>query len=298
MSEDIIIPDILPPSEDGVFKSILTREESEPVLRDVISSVLKMPIAEAAVLSAELPITDMNEKRGIFDVNCKLDGNKQAAVEMQANSMKGDSIETGHPNIRGRSVLELCKLHAKQPSRGSRYADIMKSYQITFCGYTVFPGVDSFINWFSFRNGEGYELSDAVGIIIVELTKLGKIMEKPVEKMTPAEMWAIFFKYGNSAKHSDLLGKIRDKREEIEMATKILTSISRDERERARYRSRQIHEMDMAHNYAVSREEGREEGHIEERIEVAKKALSKGLSISLISTLTGLTADEIEALRQ
>ncbi|MDR1217324.1 MAG: Rpn family recombination-promoting nuclease/putative transposase [Oscillospiraceae bacterium] len=265
MPEDIIIPDILPPSEDGIFKSILTREESKPVLRDVISSILEVPVVEAVVRNAEPPITDINEKREVFDVNCKLDGDKQAAVEMQSRNMQGDNMETEHPNIRGRSVLELCKLHASQPGRGSHYADLLKSYQITFCNYTVFPELGCFVNRFGFYNKEGYELSDSVGIIFVELTKLDKIMKKPVENMTPAEMWAIFFKYGDSAKHKVLLDKIRDQRGEIEVATNVLTSISKDEVERAHYRSRQIFQMDMASNYAASRQQGAQQGHREEQ---------------------------------
>jgi hypothetical protein len=34
-------------------------------------------------------------------------------------------------------------------------------------------------NWFSFRNEAGYELSDAVGIIVMELTKLDKTANRP-----------------------------------------------------------------------------------------------------------------------
>jgi predicted transposase/invertase (TIGR01784 family) len=260
------------------------------VLRDVISSILEVPVVEAVVRNAEPPITDINEKREVFDVNCKLDGDKLAAVEMQSKSMQGDTMETGHPNIRGRSMLELCKLHASQPGRGSQYADLLKSYQITFCNYTVFPELVNFMNRFSFYNKEGYELSDSVGIIFVELTKLGKIMKKPVENMTPAEMWAIFFKYGDSAKHKVLLDKIRDQRGEIEVATNVLTSISKDEVERAHYRSRQIFQMDMASNYAASRREG--------HVDVAKNLLLMGFSTEDIAKATSLSPADIEGLKQ
>jgi predicted transposase/invertase (TIGR01784 family) len=284
--EDIVIPDILPPYEDGIFKSILTREESEPVLRDVISSILEVPVVKAVVRNAEPPITDINEKREVFDVNCKLDGDKQAAVEMQSRNMQGDNMETGYPNIRGRSVLELCKLHASQPGRGSQYAGLLQSYQVTFCNYTVLPELDYFVNRFSFRRKDGYELSNSVGIIFVELTKLNKIMKKPIEDMTPAEMWAIFFKHGASAQHKGLLDKIRDQRGEIEVAANVLTSISRDEVERAHYRSRQIFQMDMASNYAASRQEGQarvialmEEGYTLEQIKALSRAEQDGQSV-------------------
>ena len=47
----------------------------------------------------------------------------------------------------------------------------------------------------------------------------------------------------------------------------------------------------------VSRKEGREEGREEERKLLARKALNNNISINDIIKITGLTHDEIEALR-
>ena len=35
-ADDIVIPELLPPSEDGVFKTLLTHPDAAPVLRDVV----------------------------------------------------------------------------------------------------------------------------------------------------------------------------------------------------------------------------------------------------------------------
>jgi hypothetical protein len=86
-----ILPELLPPSEDGVFRTLLTRPSAKPVLRDIISSILQIPVVDVEVRNVELPISDIAEKRERFDVNCKIDGGKQADVEMQTEPMKGDS---------------------------------------------------------------------------------------------------------------------------------------------------------------------------------------------------------------
>jgi hypothetical protein len=60
---------------------------------------------------------------------------------------------------------------------------MVRTYQITFCGYTVFGGHEDCFNRFSFRNKDGEELLDAVNIIFVELSKLKSVTHKPVTEM-------------------------------------------------------------------------------------------------------------------
>ncbi|MDR1589009.1 MAG: Rpn family recombination-promoting nuclease/putative transposase [Oscillospiraceae bacterium] len=316
---------LLPPSEDGVFKSLLTRAEAKPVLRDVLGSFLELPVIDAEVRNVETPIFDIGEKRQRFDINCKLDGNRQAEVEMQTVAMDGDSTVSGHRNIKGRAIMNLCDIHAKQGGRGDAYGSLMQSFQITICGYTVFPDREGFIDRFSFRDKRGYELSDAVGIVFAELSKLSAVMKKPVGDMTPAEMWAIFFRYADAPKHRQLLAKITKTRSEIKMATELLTTISKDETERANYHTRLVLQRDNAHTRAVLRREGHDaglkegrvaglkEGHDaglneglkaghdaglkEGRMEIAKNLLSFNTPIETIAQATGLSLSELERLR-
>ncbi len=50
--------DILPPSDDRVFKLILTARQSEPILMDLISAIIKRPVAGVIVCNNELPPED------------------------------------------------------------------------------------------------------------------------------------------------------------------------------------------------------------------------------------------------
>ena len=333
----VYVPEILPPREDGVFKTILTHPTAPPILRDVLEGVLEVSVSDVTVRNEETPIADVNEKRARFDVNCKIDGDKQAEIEMQSEHMKGDSAPNGHGNICGRAVLNLCKLHASQPGRGARYDSLIRSYQIIFCNYTVFPADGDYLRRFSFRTADGAELSNAANILFIELTKLAEILKKPAGEMTQGEMWAVFFKYADDPKHRRLKDEIATRKEEVNMAMTLLKSISKDERERALYLSRQMFQMDLEHNLTVSRDEGRmeglkegeargrmeglkegeargrrdivkkgrregeskgrREGEAKGRRDIAKNLLQAGLPPADIAKATGLSAAEIESLR-
>jgi len=64
---------------------------------------------------------------------------------MQSDAMKGDSRRTDHKIIKSRDVYNLCDLHSGQAGRCVRFDRILRSFQMTFCGYTVFPEPDDFV---------------------------------------------------------------------------------------------------------------------------------------------------------
>ena len=136
---------------------------------------------------------------------------------------------------------------------------------------------------------DGVELSGAVGIILVDLTKLGDVMKKPVDKMTGEEFWALFLAIGSDPAHKELLKKMIAAKEEIGMAVDMLQTISRDENERARFRARRKYQMDMQHSILVARDE--------RSMEIARNMINMDMPIDTIVTLTGLTRAEVEGLR-
>jgi hypothetical protein len=91
MRKDIFVPDILPPYDDMVFKSIMTRPDAELARVDLLTALLGRAVRSAAVRNTELPGRDMDAKRERFDINCSFDDGDQAAVEMQAEPMRGDA---------------------------------------------------------------------------------------------------------------------------------------------------------------------------------------------------------------
>ena len=165
--------DILPPSDDRIFKLILSPEESKPILKDLISSIIKRPVIDVEVRNSEIPPEDTHEKAERLDVNCRIDDGSQVDLEMQASRIQEES-DGGHQNLKGKSIYYLCDLHSSQPSKGvRRYDKLVRTYQVTFCSYTVFPGRTEYVNSFSLRHDEDNELlSDAIQVVYVELSKL------------------------------------------------------------------------------------------------------------------------------
>lgn len=175
--------DILPPSDDRVFKLILTSAESRPVLMDLVSAILQRPVVEVEVRNSEVPVGDTEEKAERLDVNCRIDDGSQVDLEMQASRIQ-EETDGQYRNLKGKSIYYLCDLHSSQPSKGvRRYDRLARTYQVTFCAYTVFPGRTGYVNSFSMRHDEDNELlSNAIHVIYVELSKLQEILKKSVEK--------------------------------------------------------------------------------------------------------------------
>ena len=294
--------DILPPSDDRVFKLILTSPEAKPVLIDLVSSIIKRPVVDVVVRNNEIPPEDTQEKAERLDVNCYIDDNSQVDLEMQASRIEEDS-DGQHRNLKGKSVYYLCHLHSSQPAKGiRRYDTLARTYQVTFCSYTIFPERAEYVNSFSMRHDEDNELlSDAIRVVYVELSKLQEIMKKSVDDMTDLEKWAVFFQYASEPNHRETVNKVIASKEVLQMAGNLLMSISQDERERAVFRSRRMYQTDQQSNIATAEDRGvqrgRAEGRVERNIEIARQALQMKMSAADIAKLTGLTYEEVERLR-
>ena len=304
--------DILPPYDDRVFKLLMASPEDKPALMDLISAVIGRHITDVVVRNSEIPPEDANEKAQRLDINCRVDNGDQVDIEMQASRIEeeDDGSGNGFQNIKGKSIYYLCDLHSSQPSKGiRRYDRLAKTYQVTFCGYTVFPEREAFLNSFALRHDtDNGLLSDALHIIFIELSKLKGLIEKDVHDLTDLEKWALFFRYANVPKYRDAVNEIIRSKEAIQMASSTLLGISQDEREQAVFRSRRMYQTDLQSNLATAedrgrkqgRTEGRREGKIEgineEKIVIAERALQMNMAIENIAALTGLSPDEINEL--
>ena len=63
--------DILPPSDDRVFKLLLTSPDAKPGLINLISSIIGRTVVDVVLHPNELAPGYTEEKAERFDVNCK-----------------------------------------------------------------------------------------------------------------------------------------------------------------------------------------------------------------------------------
>jgi len=76
------------------------------------------------------------------------------------------------------------------------------------------------------------------------------------------------------------------------MAGNLLMSVSRDEQERAIYRSRRMYQSDLDSNIATAEWRGEQR----RALAIARNMITDGESVEKIKKYTGLTSDELERL--
>jgi len=285
----IIFPpeaDILSPVDDHIFKTLMTHPEAKLSLMSVISASIDRPVIDVVVRNNELPVSDNDEKTERLDVNCTIDGGDQVDVEMHSSHI--EEVDDVHTNFLNKYMYYLTDLHSSQKAKGVKYYDFVRTYQVTFCNYSIYPHYHDFITRASMRRPDGKEISSQINFILVELSKLTNIVTKPVDKLTPLEMWSVFFRYSPDVKHRDLVNKVIAERKEIAMAGELLLSISKDERERAHYRSRRMFETDKISNELTIEYRG--------ALKIARNLKIMGMSFEEIAKATGLSIDDIKKL--
>ena len=261
--------DLLPPSDDRIFKALLTHPDAKQVLIDIISTVIEQKVTEVEIRNNELPVMDVEEKAERFDVNCTVDGGEQVNVEMHCEEL----VEKGTKRINfiNKYTYYLTDLHSSQKSRGLKYKELVRTYQVTFSLHTVFTDRPGFIHRFSLRTTDGEQLTDQINMVIVELSKLYEAVKKPAETMTSFEKWSLFFKFADDPVHRGLINAIIKEKEEIGMAVTVLREISQDEHEKARIRSRRMYEMDKESDRLTSEEIGEDRANKKWQVIVAEK---------------------------
>jgi predicted transposase/invertase (TIGR01784 family) len=80
------------------------------------------------------------------------------------------------------------------------------------------------------------------------------------------------------------------------MAGSLLMSVSKDERERAVYRSRRMFQTDMQSNIATAEDRGLQRGLQEKAFDIARNMMVDGEPVEKIVRYTGLTREEVENL--
>ena len=164
----IILPldmDILSPIDDHIFKTLLTHPDAKPVLIDVLSASIGRNVTSAEVRNNELPVSDDNEKGERFDVNCIIDHKDQADVEMHGSHIQ--ELDNEHTSFINKYTYYLTDLHSSQPSKGKKYHELVRTYQITFCNYTIYPNRKDYITRASMRTEDGLQITDQLNFILI-----------------------------------------------------------------------------------------------------------------------------------
>jgi hypothetical protein len=135
--------------------------------------------------------------------------------------------------------FHIGKLFIGQDILGDKdYSHLKPAYQIAVLAKKRFFEEEKYLHTFEYYDKEhGVSLNGRSRIITLELSKADKIVDKPIQKMTASELWAVFFRYLTDKSKRGKINEILEIEEGIAMASEVLMTISRDEVERTRLMS-------------------------------------------------------------
>ena len=244
--------DIIDIRHDSVFKAVFTRNSpaSKGALSRLVSALIGRELAIVTITANEPPVDNLRERQIRFDISCRTENDELVNVEMSLNSAPYEPI---------RLEYYASRLFTSQGIRGTDYIydDLKHAYQITILATGRFFPDDDFFHSFEYYDPERLvPLNGRTRIISLELSKLERVVEKPVCEMSKSEQWAVFFEYLTDMEKRSRINEIVALEEGIAMASSVLVKVSKDEEERARILRQEKTEMDWASYMAEAEEKG------------------------------------------
>ena len=234
---------------DNVFKAVFTKNtpESKGALSRLVSALIKRDVSIVAIAANEPPIENIRDRQIRFDINCLANNGEPINVEMCLNPNPFEPV---------RLEFHAGKLFTGQDIKGAdkTFDDLKESYQIAILAKERFFADDVLFHTFEYYDPEfNISLNGRSRIITIELSKLDKIIEKPVDEMSPAEQWAVFFEYLTDRAKREKINQIIKCQEGIAMASEVLNTISKDWEERCYLESILKWELDNQSKLAYAR---------------------------------------------
>jgi predicted transposase/invertase (TIGR01784 family) len=285
---------------DPVFKGVFTRDtaKSRGALSDLISALIGRTVTVETIIANEPPVDDTRQRYLRFDVACKTGKGEPINVEMAFNPKAHEPV---------RLEYHAARLFLRQDIHGQdkTYCDLKPTYQIAILAKEKFFHDENFAHNFQYYDPDNnVSLGGRTRIITVELVKTEPVVGKPVEEMTNAELWAVFFQYLTDEEKRDKIIEIINREEGIAMAVETLVTITQDEIEYERMSNLIKSQLDYQSGMVDARRKGLSEGFTkginqginQASLEIARKMKEMGDSIEKIQAVTSLPAESIEQL--
>ena len=268
-------------TNDYVFKKIFGKAGNEDILKDLLISILDIPIEKIEVMKDVYLDRDLKDnKLGILDIKATLNDNTIANIEMQ--------VENEH-NMIDRSLYYWANLYSNNLYKKQDYIENKKTIVINIMLFNVFKE-GPYHERCKIRRDYNLEiLTDELEMHFIQLPKC-----KKEDVKTKLDQWMQFI--GNLSKEG--VEKAMKENKEIKKAQEELEYLTGDEAERRLAFLREKKIRDDISNINGARREGKAEGETKSKIEIATKMLQKNMSMDEIIEITGLPKEEIEKLKK
>ena len=287
---------MLPLSNDYVFKRIFGKGGNEKILKSLLEAILKIDIQKIEIKNPEIPKEAIEEKLSILDIKAEINNNTMIDIELQVGNttaierrlvvynakLIAGEIKVSEEYKKAKDTIVICIINDNVVKRNAYLSLAMLKYEKT--------EEIRYVN-IGYEKEEEY-LTDMVKYYIIELPKFKKKKPKVADLL---EKW--LYVIGGDEK---MMEEYKNENEEIKEAVEQLTQMSADEYERELYeireRSRLTYNTEINEARRKGMEEGKAEGKTEEKKKIAKKMKEEGLDIELIKKITNLTEEQINLL--
>jgi predicted transposase/invertase (TIGR01784 family) len=286
----VVIPEILPPTDDWIFKLLFGSERGRRILEAFLKSLIGLPDEECelVLLDTHLKPEFADDKLGVVDVKVKTKSGRIIDIEIQMSDQKA---------VIGRRLsFYKSKLITGQIAKGDSYEVIEEVVCVLIMNWTLFEGVADWLNDFRFYNKKNdfYFEQMPEKIYTLELPKV------PEEGSGAAWEWMRFLK----AREKEEFDMLASKNKAIGEAVEELYEISADKEARAQYEYRLKAQRDrlsaINSAYKDGQSNGKKEGLIEGqrqgKLETARMLKEMGIPLTQIARATGLSLEEIRQL--
>jgi len=281
--------DILPPTNDFVFKLLFGDNRHKSMLIAMLKSFVNLPDEEFELVFLDTYLKPEHEedKMGILDIKVSTKTGKIIDIEIQVNPLL---------YIGERISFYKSRLIVDQIGKGEHYDKIQRVICVCITDHVLHKEDSRYLNYFCFCNPETGLRFEGIPeeIFTLELPKLpadtdgSKIWD-----------WLQFLR----SKQRGEFEMIAAANPEIRKAVDVLYEISADEKVRAEYNARQKAWMDRQSQFdgyfkkgmEEGMEKGRAEGHAK-LIASARNLKALGVSTDIIVKSTGLSTEEISKL--
>ena len=225
--------ELLPLTDDYIFKRVFAYKGNESVLKDFLEALLKIEIKGIKITNPEIIPYEKGEKRGLLDIKAEINDGTMLDVEMQ---MKNER------NTEERATEYMGKMISEQLQVGEDYQNLKKSIVIFITNYNFLKRnsyhsvgrmkfdktiEDEYVNM-------GYDEEDELASKYIEVhyIELPKFKKKELSKFTKLDQWMCIF---TQNKEGIMLAEKENK--EIKRAINTLDFLSKDPKERERHNS-------------------------------------------------------------
>ena len=288
--------------DDEVFKLVFGRESTKDVMIEFLNQVIPdRKIVDLEFIDKEMHPVERDAKGVVYDMFCKTDQGTRIIVEVQRRKQ---------PFYPERAIYYSTFQIQRQVEAGADSYDFLPVYVINILNFKMDQHEDCTDVKTVYRLYEQCShqlLTDRVTFIFIELPRF----RKSIDELDGNVLEGMYFCLKNMAaleecprvlthqvfkkifEVSELCKMDQEKRDKV--ISKMTTE--RDLRNQMAYAIEQGLQRGREQGLQQGREQGLQQGREEERIDIAKGMLADGMPVESIAKYTGLTAEEIKALK-